>query len=121
MYGPLFTGQGQTHFQEFEQLYKLLCKLAKHVTISRRLIEAAVSLPRDLGQEFTVKTIPSSGLQKLPLLPKEAYIESTVGRMFSSLEEQNKFLVRLRSIWDAHELSTRLQKSTGCAVISFNI
>ena len=37
--------------------------------------------------------------------------------MFSSLEEQNKFQTRLRSIWDAHELSMRLQKRTGCAVI----
>lgn len=106
----LFTGQGQTRLQEFEQLYKLLCKLAKHVTISRRLIEAAVLLPQDLGQDFTVKTIPSFSLQKLPLSSKEANVESTVGRMFSSSEEQNKFLVRLRSVWDTHELSTRLQE-----------
>jgi hypothetical protein len=106
----LFTGQGQTRFQEFEQLYKLLCKLAKHVTLFRRLIEAAVLLPQDLGQDFTVKTIPTFGLQKLPLSPKEANVESTVGQMFSSSEEQNKFLVRLRSVWDAHELSTRLQE-----------
>src|ERR1700761_2713899 len=54
-----FTGQGQTRHFEFEQLYKLLCKLGKHVTVTRKLIESAVSLPQDFNQGFIIKTVPS--------------------------------------------------------------
>jgi hypothetical protein len=105
-----FTGQGQTRSQEFEQLYKLLCKLSKHVTVSRKLIQAAESLPQDFGEELTLRTVPSSTARKLPLIPKEASVDSTVGRMFSSENEKTKFLTRLESIWDTPELSVQLKR-----------
>lgn len=107
----LLTGQGQTRCHEFEQLYKLLCKLGKHVTVSRRLIEAAVALPQDFSQGFVIRPIPCSRLQKLPLLAKEATVESTASRMFSSSEERDRFLERLRSVWDTQELSAVLREA----------
>jgi hypothetical protein len=105
-----FTGQGQTRHLEFEQLYKLLCKLGKHVTVSRKLIESAVVLPQDFNQGFLVKTIASSKQQKLPLLAKEATVESTAGRMFSNSEQRDRFLDRLHTVWDADEVSKILRK-----------
>jgi OTT_1508-like deaminase len=105
-----FTGQGQTRHHEFEQLYKLLCKLGKHVTVSRKLIESAVLLPQDFNQRFMIKTVPSSKPQKLPLRGKEATIESTAGRMFPDSAGKDKFLARLQSVWNTDELSTVLQQ-----------
>jgi hypothetical protein len=105
-----FTGQGQTRHHEFEQLYKLLCKLGKHITVSRKLIESAVLLPQDFNQGFIIKTVPSSKLQKLPLLGKETTIESTAGRMFSTSAEKDKFLNRLQSVWNTNELSVLLRQ-----------
>jgi hypothetical protein len=106
----LFTGQGQTRRHEFEQLYKLLCKLGKHVTISRKLIDSAVLLPQDFNQGFIIKAVPSSNFKKLPLLAKETTVESTAGRMFSNSEDKDRFLNRLESVWNSDELSTWLRK-----------
>jgi hypothetical protein len=103
-----FTGQGQTRHFEFEQLYKLLCKLGKHVTVTRKLIESAMSLPQDFNQGFIIERVPSSKFQKLPLTGKEATIESTAGRMFSNSVEKDKFLARLKSVWNTDELSKLL-------------
>ena len=103
-----FAGQGESRRSEFEQLFKLLCKLGKHVHIAKKIIEAAVSLSQDFTGGFRIERLPSSKEQKLPLTPKEATIETTIHRMFSTAEEQNKFMARLRSIWDASELSELL-------------
>ena len=104
------AGQGETRRLEFEQLYKLLCKLGKHVRIAKKLIEAAVSLPQDFAGGFQIKPVPSSKEQKLPLKPREATIESTLDRMYSNTEERNRFMDRLRFIWDPSELSELLKK-----------
>ena len=104
------AGQGEERRREFELLYNLLCKLGKHVHITKRLIEAAVSLSTDFVEEFQIQVLPSSTEQKLPLTPKEATIESTLGRMFSSTEEQSSFRDRLQFIWDSSELNKLLRK-----------
>jgi hypothetical protein len=105
-----FTAQGHTRCHEFEQLYKLLLKLGKHVTIVRRLIDAAVTLPQDFNQEFIIEVVPSSEEQKIPLLPNESTVEGTLGRVFSDMEQKNRFLDRLESIRDIGELSKQLKK-----------
>lgn len=104
------AGQGETRRLEFEQLYKLLCKLGKHVHIAKMLIEAAVSLSHDFVEGFRIEALPSSKELKLPLTSNEATIESTIHRMFSSSEEQSKFMARLQFIWDPSELSELLRR-----------
>lgn len=104
------AGQGETRRLEFEQLYKLLCKLGKHVHVTKKLIEAAVSLSQDFAGGFQIKTLPSSKEQKLPLRPKEATIESTLSRMYSNTEERDRFMARLRFIWEPSELSELLKR-----------
>jgi hypothetical protein len=93
----MFTGQGQTRAQEFERLYEMLGKLGKPIMHSRILIEGAMKLSQDLIQGFTVQAIPPLKPRPLPIRPKEeTTIKSIVGRMFSSQEEQNGFIERLR-------------------------
>ena len=104
-----FAGQGETRRSEFEQLFKLLCKLGKHVHVAKKLVEAAVSLSQDFAEGFRIENLPSSKERKLPLTSKEATIESTIGRMFSTTEEQSRFMARLRFIWDPSELSELLR------------
>ena len=104
------AGQGETRRLDFERLYDLLCKLGQHVYTAKKLIEAAVSLSQDFMDGFCIKALPSSKEQKLPLLPKEATIESTIRRMFSSAADQSQFMARLQFIWDPSELSELLQK-----------
>lgn len=78
--------------------------------VAKKLIEAAVSLSQDFAEGFQIKTLPSSKEQKLPLKPKEATIESTLGRMYSNTEEREKFMARLQFIWDPSELSELLKR-----------
>ena len=105
----LFTGHGQTYSHKFEQLYKLLCKLGKHITVTRKLFEAAVHLSSDFAKGFTIRTVPSSKLQSLPLTPKEATVESTIGRMFPDSEAQDKFRQRLQSVLNTNDVLEVLQ------------
>ncbi|KAL8819893.1 MAG: hypothetical protein Q9191_007635 [Dirinaria sp. TL-2023a] len=103
-----FAGLGESRRSEFEQLFKLLCKLGKHVHIAKKLVEAAVSLAQDFAGGFRIERLPSAKEQKLPLTSKEATIESTIHRMYSTVEEQTRFMARLGSIWDPCELSELL-------------
>lgn len=82
-----FAGQGESRRSECEQLFKLLCKLGKHVHLVKKIIEAAVSLSQDFIEGFRIERLPSSKEQKLPLTPKEATIEITIHRIFSTVEK----------------------------------
>ena len=104
----LFASQGQTQAEQFEQIYKLLCKLGKHVTVTRKLLEAAMYLTQDFSSGFTVRAIPPSKPQKFPLRQTPTTVESILGRVFSSEEEKTKFLKRLQSLWNADQVSKRL-------------
>ena len=105
-----FAGQGESRRSDFEQLLELLFKLGKHVHIAKMLVEAAISLPQDFSGDFCIEVLPSSKEQKLPLTSKEATIKSTIQRMFSTVEEQSRFMARLESIWDASEISELLHR-----------
>lgn len=93
-----------------EELLHLLYKLGKHIHITKRLIEAAVSLSADFVEGISIQTLPSSTEKKLPFTTEQATIESTIHRMFSRSEDQNGFLNRLRSIWTPSQLTDLLRK-----------
>lgn len=105
-----FAGQGESRRSDFEQILELLFKLGKHVHVAKILVEAAISLPQDFSGEFRIEVLPSSKEQALPLTSKEATIKSTIKRMFSTVEDQSKFMARLESIWDPSEISELLDR-----------
>jgi hypothetical protein len=105
----LLSGQDQSRYHQFEQLFKLLCKIGKHVTVCRKLIDAVVLLPQDFSSDFLVQTVESSRLQAFPLLPKEATVENTATRMLQTPEEKAELMNRLGNIWDPGELLRLLQ------------
>ena len=104
------AGQGEARRLDFEQLFELLCKLGRHVHVTKKLIDAAVSLWQDFVDGFRIEALPSSKERKLPLTPKETTIKNTIHRMFSSPAEESKFMDRLQSIWEPSELTNLLQK-----------
>jgi hypothetical protein len=104
-----FTRQGQAHSHEFEQLYKLLCKLGKPVSVSEKMVEAAILLPQDFIQGFQISIVRPSEYQPPPLKGKVTTVQSAAERVFSSQEEK-QFVDRLRLLWDEQELSKKLQE-----------
>ena len=104
------AAQGESGRLEAEELLNFLYKLGKHIHITKRLIEAAVSLSTDFVEGFSIETLPSSTEKNLPFTPEQATIESTIHRMFSRPEDQNDFLNRLRSIWTPSQLTDLLRK-----------
>jgi len=108
----MFAGQGQTRHETFERLYKLLGKLGRPLKSSKTLIEAATNLAQDFAQGFTVKTVHSTVLQKLPFRgKKEATIERTANRMFLDSSPKTEFMDRLKPLvpWEGDELDSFLQ------------
>ena len=101
---------GESRRLEAEELLHLLYKLGKHIHITKRLIETAVSLSTDFVEGISIQTLPSSTEQNLPFTPEQATIESTIHRMFARSEDQNGFLNRLRSIWTPYQLTDLLRK-----------
>ena len=104
------AAQGESPRLEAEEVSHLLCKLGKHIHITKRLIEAAVSLSHDFVEGFTVQALPSSTEVNLPFKPEQATIESTIHRMFSRSEDQNSFSARLQSIWTPSQLTELLRE-----------
>jgi hypothetical protein len=114
LFDPLsiLSGQDQSRYPKFERLFKLLCKLGKHVTVCRKIFDAVVLLPQDFSLGFvpTVEIVSPSELRNLPLMPKEATVESTANRMFSASkeDEKEKFVARVKATSSSEELSRLL-------------
>ena len=106
----LFSSQGGQHASDFARLSLQLCKLGKHVTITRKVVEATVHLCDDFREPILVETVPSSPERAFPLLAKEGTVESILGRAFSSRVESDKFMVRLQSLWNADEVRAVLSR-----------
>lgn len=106
----LFSGQGGQRASDFARLFLLLCKLGKHITITRKVVEATVHLCDDFRERIVVETVPSSPERTFPLLAKEGTVESILGRAFSSRVESDRFKVRLQSLWNADEIEAVLSK-----------
>ena len=104
------AARGENPRLEAEELFHLLYKLGKHIHITKRLIEAAVSLSHDFVEGVTIQTLPSSTERLLPFTPEQATIENTIHRMFSRSEDQNDFFARLRSIWEPSQLTELLRE-----------
>ena len=104
------AAQGESRHLEAEELLHLLYKLGKHIHITKRLIEAAVSLSYDFVEGITIQTLPASREVALPFTPEQATIESTIHRMFSRSEDQNSFFARLQYIWSPSQLTELLRE-----------
>lgn len=104
------AAQGERPPLEAEELLDLLSKLGKHIHITKRLIEAAVSLSHDFVEGITIQTLPSSTEVSLPFTREQATIENTIHRMFSRSEDQNSFFARLQSIWEPSQLTKLLRE-----------
>ena len=104
------AAQGESRRLEAEEALHLLYKLGKHIHITKRLIEAAVSLSHDFVEGITIQTLPSSTEVSLPFTREQATIENTIHRMFSRSEDQNDFFARLQSIWEPSQLTELLRE-----------
>ena len=106
----LFASQGAPHAREFGRLSLLLCKLGKHVTITRKVVEATVYLRDDFREPIRVAVVRSAPERKLPLITKEGTLNSILGRAFSNEAEMNEFKVRLQSLWNPDEIEMILSR-----------
>ncbi|KLJ10706.1 hypothetical protein EMPG_13929 [Blastomyces silverae] len=91
-----FAVNGQPSQSKFQRLQELLKKLGKHVTCSRRLVNAANNLPDEFAFGFEVKPISPSPLVPICLPPKKACAEIIVGRMISDKLEQETIKEQLK-------------------------
>ena len=107
----LFSGQSGQRGSEFARLFLLLCKLGKHITMTRKVVEAAVHLCNDFHEPIRVEKVPPSPERNLPLSAKEGTVESILRRAFSSSVESDRFKVRLQSLWNADEIGAVLSKA----------
>ncbi|PGH06505.1 hypothetical protein GX51_02329 [Blastomyces parvus] len=78
-----FAVNGQRCQSKFQRLQELLKKLGKHVTCSRRLVNAANSLPDEFALGFEVKPISPSTPLPIGLPLKKSSVEAIVGLMTS--------------------------------------
>jgi OTT_1508-like deaminase len=106
----LFASQGAPHAREFGRLSLLLCKLGKHVTVTRKVVEATVYLRDDFREPIRVAVMRSAPERRFPLITKEGTLKSILGRAFSSKAEMNEFKVRLQSLWNPDEIETILSR-----------
>ena len=104
------AAQGESRRLKAEELLHLLYKLGKHIHITKKLIEAAVSVSHDFVAGITIQTLPSSTEKNLPFTPEQATIESTIHRMFSRSEDQDNFFARLQYIWKPSQLTELLRE-----------
>ena len=102
--------QGGQRAAEFERLFIIFCKLGKHVTFTRKVMEATVHLHDDFREHVRVSSIPASPEKHFPLIKKEGTIEAILGRAFSSATERDEFRARLQTLWNTEEVSTILAR-----------
>ncbi|RAH56544.1 hypothetical protein BO85DRAFT_450568 [Aspergillus piperis CBS 112811] len=95
----------------FERLFKLLGKLGKHVIMSKRIVEGAIFLRSDFARGMRLERVPASRERPLPFSSRKYNIDGISNRMFSSNSaEKQRFLARLRTIWDTNEWDKNLAK-----------
>ncbi|GFN20181.1 nucleic acid/nucleotide deaminase domain-containing protein [Aspergillus tubingensis] len=95
----------------FERLFKLLGKLGKHVIMSKRIVEGAIFLRSDFARGMRLERVPASPELPLPFSSRKYNIDGISNRMFSSNSaEKQRFLARLRTIWDTSEWDKNLAK-----------
>ncbi|OAT07138.1 hypothetical protein BDBG_03235 [Blastomyces gilchristii SLH14081] len=91
-----FAANGQLRHSKFQRLQELLKKLGKHVTCSRRLVNAANNLPREFTLGFEVKHIGPSPLVPICLPPKKSSVEGIIDRMIWDKQEQETIKEQLK-------------------------
>jgi hypothetical protein len=93
----------------FERLFKLLCKLGKHVAKCKHLINATIGLHSYLARGFRIEVISSSPEKRTNLVPRTSKIENISNRVFKP-EERNMFLQKLSQTCSSKELDLKLAK-----------
>ncbi|GFG10242.1 hypothetical protein IFM5058_04826 [Aspergillus udagawae] len=97
--------------QPFERLFKLLNKLGKHVIMSKRIVESTMVLRSDFARGMRVERIPGSQEVPLPFSRRKYNIDGISNRMFRDPAEKERFVARLRTIYDATELDKLLTEN----------
>jgi hypothetical protein len=97
--------------QPFERLFKLLIKLGKHVIMSKRIMECTKVLRSDFARGMSVERIPGSQEVPLPFSRRKYNIDGISNRMFRDPAEKERFVARLRTIYDATELDKLLTEN----------
>lgn len=92
----LFAAHGQPCQAKFLRLQELLKKLGKHITCSRRLVNAATQLSEEFVCDFKVEPIPPSKLEPICLPLKKASVDSIVARMTSGTSEGDEIKEQLK-------------------------
>ncbi|OAX85577.1 hypothetical protein ACJ72_00038 [Emergomyces africanus] len=84
-----FAAHGQTCQSKFQRLQEILKKLGKHITCSRRLVDAATQLSDEFVLGFNIQRIKASPLSSVSLPPKKQSVESIVSRITSVPAEKD--------------------------------
>ncbi|KKZ60351.1 hypothetical protein EMCG_04909 [[Emmonsia] crescens] len=92
----LFAAHGQPCQAKFLRLQELLKKLGKHITCSKRLVNAATQLSEEFVCDFKVEPIQPSKLEPICLPLKKASVDSIVARMTSGISEGDKVKEQLK-------------------------
>ncbi|KAH0542310.1 hypothetical protein FGG08_003247 [Glutinoglossum americanum] len=105
-----FIGDGKTKSESFEKLRYYICRLGKHLAITKRMVKTSTT-DRALFSGFEIKLLNSPGPELYKLLPKNSTIEGIFNRMFSNSAERDALLRPLRPLSDALGLPEQLKKN----------
>ncbi|KAL5003002.1 hypothetical protein BDV10DRAFT_180699 [Aspergillus recurvatus] len=103
------SSQGNEHRLDYEQLYKLLNKLGKHIALFKKMICATVALREDFGKGFVVEPITASTPKSIPLARKGRAMEKIVAWIFPKEDERMQFYHHLDRFYNVEEISQSLQ------------
>ncbi len=105
----LLGAQGQAGYKDFQGFAKLLGKLGKPIAAARSFVTAALTLPVDFVEGFKIEIVPSSAPRKVPLSQTLA-IEEIMHKIFTSQDEREKYLDRLRKLTNEESFSAILKR-----------
>ncbi|PGH16844.1 hypothetical protein AJ79_01488 [Helicocarpus griseus UAMH5409] len=105
-----FAAHGQSCQSLFQRLQEVIKKLGKHITCTRRLLEAAAQLPDEFIFGFDVKPISSSAPGRINLPLNKASVESIICRLTASKSEQEDIKKQLEQRRSLDEMSDEIRQ-----------
>lgn len=102
-----FSGQGHKLAQEYERLSKLLYKLGKHITLTRKLVQARLALREDFQHGFEVAIISDN---QNPNLPSQHVrdLEKIAKSIFPDPDERSSLILHVQRFFDINYVSETL-------------